>query len=743
MNNYYAKFSLLTLSLLLLLDPFHIAFSAPTSAQTSNCQPQNIELQIISRVSDAEQAISGGRNEQAVGSISQAIQIALTANNPRLTSNFLNLLLDSQVVQDSLLGKLVQQAEPSQKAQVNNLLTSLTRLTQSLNSGYSFVKTKSLTRIANYSQSVSLLPQALATSKFIQGNEFKTKALTPIAQEYLGFKQTAQAESILNQSLQFARRIETKNPLRQIWVLEPIAITYAQLGKTESALQIVPGISQTYSRSRILFEVVKQLAKTNQLAAAQKQAQNIQTSEFKSQSLVEIALAFSNQRQDKLAASAFNAALQVAGNDGNANYAQAPLIQLYARRGQRDAAYAAAKQLQIPEQQAVTLGIIANEYSKAGQVQTADKIIKEMIPLLQTPEGLDSIGYVQNILANAINDQQYKLAFDLWHHTKVHEFIGRENWLLRIADAAIKAGKMEVTLQAAQSLDQAEIEQRHKLLQKVAYGYAQNKQIDKALAITQQISNAGSLPYRVDTLALIASGSGKTPQTDKILTQAVNEARKLAPAQRAVGLASVAQAFFKLQNQQQGNQFIGEAIKSITTEKNSSPPEEQLLRIADSLIAAKQYSAALQIVKAIPTETRSYKLLELAKISIENGGEAIDIVKEMNQNVKVPETKTSALITVAETYIRAEKVKLAKYILDLALAAAKTIPDPESRVLTFRTPPDVTVVDDDSDRASSLEKIALLKAQVGDYNQAVHVAQLIQDKKLREQVMQQLICYRK
>ncbi|GAX38083.1 hypothetical protein [Nodularia sp. NIES-3585] len=743
MNNYYANFSLLTLSLLLLLDPFHIAFSAPTSAQTSNCQPQNVELQIISRISDAEQAINDGKSEQAVGSISQAIQIALTANNPRLTSNFLNQLLDSEVVQDSLLGKLMQQAEPSQKAQVNNLLTSLTRLTQSLHSGYSFVKTKSLTRIANYSQSVSLLPQALAASKFIQGNEFKTKALTPIAQEYLAFKQTAPAESILNQSLQFARRIETKNPLRQIWVLEPIAITYAQLGKTESALQIVPGISQTYYRSRILFEVVKQLAKTNQLAAAQKQAQNIQTSEFKSKSLVEIAIAFSSKRQDKLAASAFNAALQVAGNDSNANYAQAPLIQLYARRGQRDAAYAAAKQLQIPEQQAVTLGIIANEYSQAGQVQTADKIITEMIPLIQTPEGLDSVGYVQNILANAITDQQYKLAFDLWHHTKVHEFIGRENWLLRIADAAIKAGKMEVILPAAQSLDQAEIEQRHKLLQKVAYGYAQNKQIDKALAITQQISNAGSLPYRVDTLALIAGGSGKTPQTDKILTQAVNEARKLAPSQRAVGLASVAQAFFKLQNQQQGNQFIGEAIKFITTEQNSSVPEEQLLRIADSLIAAKQYSAALQIVKAMPTETQSYKLLELAKISIENGGEAIDIVKNIHQHFKTPESKSSALITVAETYIRTQKVKLAKDILDLAFVAAKTIPDPESRVLTFGSHPDVTVIDDDSDRASSLEKIALLKAQVGDYNQAVRVAEVIQDKKLRDQVMQQLICYRR
>ncbi len=735
---------MLTLSLLLFLDPVHLVFSSSTSAQTSQCQQrkqQDVELQIIRLVSDAEQEINRAINQPAIGQITQAIQIALTANNPKVTTNLLNLLIDSNVVEESLLGKLVQQSEPSQKAQINNLLSSATRLTQTLNSGYSFVKTRSLTRLANYSQSLSLLTQALVASKFIQGNEFKTKALTPIAQEYLAFKQTAQAESILNQSLQFARRIETQNPLRQAWVLEPIAITYAQLGKTESALQIVPGISQIYSRSQILFEVVKQLAQTNQLKAAQKQVKNIQTSEFKSKSLLEIALAFSNKRQDQLATSAFNEALQVAGNDSNANYAQAPLIQLYARRGQRDAAYAAAKKLQIPEQKAVTLGIIANEYSKAGQVQTADKIITEMIPLIQTPEGLDSVGYVQNILANAIADQQYKLAFDLWHHTKVHEFIGRESWLLRIADAAIKAGKMDVTLEAVQSLDQAEIEQLNKLLQKVAYGYAQNKQIDKALAITQQISNAGSLPYRVYTLALIASVSGKTPQTDKILTQAVNEARKLAPSQRAVGLASVAQAFFKLQNPQQGNKFIGEAIKSIAIEQNSTS-ENKLQTIADSLIAAKQYSAALQVVQAMPTASQSYKLPELAKNMIENGKEATNVVQVINQNVKVPENKTKALITISEIYIRAQKVNLAKEVLNLAFASAKTISDPESRVLTFRTPPDVTVVDDDSDRASSLEKIALLKAQLGDYNQAVRVTEVIQDKKLRNQVMQQLICYR-
>lgn len=44
---------------------------------------------------------------------------------------------------------------------------------------------------------------------------------------------------------------------------------------------------------------------------------------------------------------------------------------------------------------------------------------------------------------------------------------------------------------------------------------------------------------------------------------------------------------------------------------------------------------------------------------------------------------------------------------------------------TFGNPPDITVVDDDGDRTGSLEKTALLKAKIGEYNQAVQIAQVI------------------
>ncbi|MBD2731180.1 hypothetical protein H6G96_33910 [Nostoc sp. FACHB-892] len=753
MQKSYSQVFIVTLSLLTLLDTVSFIFLSPTLAQTTTCQQQqqqDTQIQINILVSDLEQDIPAGKNEQAISRINQAIQIALKAQNSTVTRTFLTQLFDSYLPQESLLGRLAQQIEPSQKPQLRQLLTSLTSLTQSLNSSYSVAKTQSLTRIANYfriigeqQQALSLLTQALTTSQSIKGAEFQTKALTPIAQEYLALKQTVQAEQILAQSLQFAQQIQPQEPIRRVLVLETIAVTYAQLGKTERALQLVTSISDPYYRSRIRFEVVKQLTQTNQLEAAQKLAQNIETPEFKGRSFVEIALADGNKGQQQLADQNFAAALQATGNDSNAVYLQAPLIQTYAKGGQKDAAYKVAQRLQNVEQKALTLGIIANEYSKAGQLQKVEQIITELTPLIQTPEAIDNVGFLQNILANSLAEKQYKLAFDLVSKTKRNDFMGREDWLSRITDAAIKARNIELPLQIAQKMDKADIDQRNRLLQKVAEGYAQNKQLERALSIVQQINNSGNSVYKVQTLALVATAFGKTAQTDKLLNQATAEARKLAPQQRAFALVSVAQAFLKIGNQPQAKKLLAEAIQAVQTEKDSSVRDNLLQRMSEPFIAAKQYNAALQIIQAIPTTTRDYRLPELAKLVIENGSDASEIVNILSQNTKNPENKTRGLISIGETYLRTQKIQSAKQVSDLAFAAAKTISNPESRVLNFGNPPDITVVDDDGDRASSLEKIALLKAKISDYNQALVVAQVIQDKKLREQLVQQLLCYRK
>jgi hypothetical protein len=118
MKNSYFKFFTLTLSLLVLFDTVGLPLLSPAIAQTSNCQQQkqqDVELQINQAISIAEQSIAESQNERAITQFNQAIAIALAANNPTVTTNLLNRLIDNDLIEYSLLGRAIKQIEPSQK----------------------------------------------------------------------------------------------------------------------------------------------------------------------------------------------------------------------------------------------------------------------------------------------------------------------------------------------------------------------------------------------------------------------------------------------------------------------------------------------------------------------------------------------------------------------------------------------------------------------------------------------------
>ncbi|MBW4576265.1 MAG: hypothetical protein KME08_13390 [Aphanothece sp. CMT-3BRIN-NPC111] len=79
------------------------------------------------------------------------------------------------------------------------------------------------------------------------------------------------------------------------------------------------------------------------------------------------------------------------------------------------------------------------------------------------------------------------------------------------------------------------------------------------------------------------------------------------------------------------------------------------------------------------------------------------------------------------------------------IALAQTIPGPESKTILLKKDYDSQrnlisklEVDDPYDRASLLQEIAIGYVQAGQYNQALQVAQAIQDAATRQQVRQGL-----
>lgn len=748
----YSQYTIPTISFAALLSVYGISFSSRILTQIKNrreLKRQNLLEKISTIEMFAEQYIADGKTEVAILQLHQVLQASLKVANAEFTAYLLNRIIDSYEVQDALLGKLVKRAEPSQRESAKKLLILARQLTQSLDNNHSFVKARVLTKIGNYLQSIGeqkfalqLLAEAVKSSQFIKEAESQIRVLVAISQEYLALQQIAEAEKILAKSLQVAKQIKNEDPGEQSMALESIAITYIKLGKAETALQIAQTITHVYFRANALSEVVQYLLKTNQLVAALEIAQTVEAPELKSKNLVEIAIIYAQQGQEKQAAQLFAAALEAVYHD---EYYQGVVIQAYAKGGQVDAAYVAAQKLQRVETVAITLGVIATEYSKAGQTELADEILQKIIPLIQTPEALDPVGYFPGILGNAIQAKQYKLAFDLIINGTNTSFWDRGYWILQIGSAAIQDGNLELILEIAPHLESINIESRNQLLQKVSLIYSQDQQLEKALAIVQQIDNFGNVPYRVETLALIATEHGIIPQTEELFTKAIADARTLENQASSLALAIIARELFKIENQQLANELLDEAIQLALTEQDAFVLEHHLLRIKELFMQAKQYLAALQVVQVFPTDHRDYSLAGLANLLIENQQVVNNIVEELNKNAKTPEGKTWGLIAIAEAYIRTQKIPSAAEIIDLALADAKTIPGPESRTIGFGSHPDgssTTFIEDERDRASSLEKIALLKLQIGEYKQALQVAQFIEDKTTRKQLIKKLADYK-
>lgn len=293
----------------------------PLSAQTTppiNCRnliQQDLEDQANRLEGEGSAAIDRGEIIQAIAQLSKSFQVASKLTE-RSRAVFLERTIEGYNFQESRLGRIVTRTESAQRSEVLKFLAQLGQLTQRLSSGSSLTKTRALTAIATAYQTFgetqrasTLLTQAVQTSRLIQGAEPQTKALTPIAQAYLELKQFAEAERVLAQSLQIAQRVKVSDPFRQSFIFEPIASTYAQLGRVDQALKIAQTVPAVYYRSRAQAEVVQYYLKNKQLPLALQLAQKLESPDLKAEHLVTIAIQLAQSGQPNLANQLFVQAL--------------------------------------------------------------------------------------------------------------------------------------------------------------------------------------------------------------------------------------------------------------------------------------------------------------------------------------------------------------------------------------------------------------------------------------------------
>lgn len=378
--------------------------------------------------------------------------------------------------------------------------------------------------------------------------------------------------------------------------------------------------------------------------------------------------------------------------------------------------------------------MIATEYAKAKQPQQVDRVVALIAPLIQSMDAYDPVGYLQNIINDALKEKQYKLAYDLVRQIRD----GQSDWLIRVGDAAIQGSEVELALQIAQAIDPNWVDVRDRLFGKVAVIYAQKNQIDRALQIAQNMQNSGSKPYRVATLAEIASRS--ETRANQIFNQAIADANKIETSQfRALGYGTIARELLNAKQFDRAEQWLKQAIALAKQDKEPTTVTYTLRTIADDLIESNQTLSAFQVVEAMPDDVgeRSSKLGEIFRKLLDQGQweQAGSIVSSF----QAPEAQTRALVDLAQAWLNANQPQRAKTILTLAFQTAQTIPDPEVKTIAVR---EDLIVDDDNDCASLLEAIALLFAKTGEVDAGLQVAQKIQTANLQEPLRQKLGCYR-
>ncbi len=697
--------------------------------------------------------------EKAVETLTQAFQLLSTAKNAEAKANWVRDIIITPDGDTSLLEKLVTlSVETGQKEQLSPVLSQALPVAQSLSTSYSFVKTSALTAIAhNYAtigqsaKAVAILPQSLQTANSIRGADFKTIALTAIAKAYLAAGQREQVATILSQALSQAKAIQSPNAYRKGEALGQIAITYAKAGEYNQAIQVAQIIENTpYYKASVLGAIATQYAQAGQMEQAIQIAQTLEMPDSKAKTLTTIAAKYAADGQQAKASEVFSQAIQIAQTAGDGLLGTIAIQ--YAQAGQPDAALSIVSKIDDAHSKAIALTAIALEYTKAGQPTKASPLISQTLETIQAiPEAYQQSGLRQEMIRNFVKAGQYDFALQVVQ--VIDDNFAKSETLREIAKQAAEAGEFDKALQIVQGIDKSFIDERNAAFQKIALSYASAGQYDKAIQVTQAIENYGSsYTYRARTLGAIANQLGKAGQAQRateVFSQAVQVANSLEfPSNRAEALGAVALEYALGGQQNKASETLSQALQLAQTIEDVSSNSYTLRTIADQYIFAQRYDLAFRVAQAMkePSE-RSFKLQEISDKFIEGG--QYDTALQVANILETPSEKAKLLIAIAGKYIQTGQKNKAIEILAQAFQVARTIEGPESKVIVVKTDYDgegniigQTKVDDAYDRASSLEEIALKYAQAGQYNQAVQVAQVIENVSTRNQLNQRLACYR-
>ncbi len=709
----------------------------------NSCNPdESLQSRVIIPLEQARAALEHKQGESALRSLQEALPAALQLKDTRIPLDVLQqwLLDANEGYPTTRFQRLMQHVDvPNQSAQIQSVLEQLLQLTYRLTPETSYVKTRSLAAIARQygmlgqSQlAMKGLEGARVAAGSIQGAIFTANGLLDVAEGYTAISQPQRALSILAQIEPVIQKIppNTEEPLKFI-ILERMAATYAQAGDYAKAQEITTRLPKNSdSQSVAQRGIVQAYIAAQNLKMAQQLTTAIASPSQKVPALGKLVVAYHQSGQLDKAAQLLRQAVQLAQSPEVVRDAILQdalvrgLVDAHLQVGQRDEALRLAQSaLGTSKEEAVKAVLIA--YSKAGQTNRVEQWLSEQLStILRNPNDWEQKLYMGGLLQTAIETQRFEWIRKQWSQISAIDYGSvLQDWqVVKMAAGYAQTGQH---LQAVQWVQQLPLDNRPVLYIKLLATIAQKAHQSGATEWANRLLN--QTLQTIDPLITayqekISREGGNLFERDRIKPQA---------------LAAIAVVYAQMGQAETTRQLLEQVIQLDVNMSDPSiaPPIDNPFAV---FMEAQQYVGALQIAQGTKDSgIRESRLQQSATGLLRQN--RFDLALPTIEQLTVPNNKTQLLLASVQRYGELQQVDKALPLLSQAFQVAQTIPGEESEVMRFGTD-GLTVVDREDDRGSLLEAIALQYAQFKQFDQALKVANTLQEKQLREQTIGRIKC---
>ncbi|MFQ3618080.1 MAG: hypothetical protein SNJ57_13400 [Cyanobacteriota bacterium] len=713
-------------------------------------QEAESDRHFFSRMRRLEADLAADRQAAASDQMIALLKLAGSLPAPQKALRLAGLITEEPGYSPNLWRTLIQKAdERDQPGLVLPVLAEALRETRTLGAGYSFLKSQTLLAIARayltldqWEAAGATLDLAAQAVQTVRGDEFKVNALVPIAEAAVSAGRVDWAIALLNQANRHASAIVHPNPTRRSSALAKVATGYAKAGQISLAQQIAQGLVDVpYAQGQAKLEIVRMQLTQSQWESAAATARGIADPSARAIALAEVASAYTARNRAEGEA-LFQAAVSVAKSVNDAEFTLETVVNTYASV-RIDPALAVAQAMTDAEKRSSVLTNLALQLWGQRQTDQAEAVMQQVEDALrQVPSDWQAV-QVRQLVQRAIAVSAYEPAIRIATAPTDPVLVGdRDIVLLLIVQRAAERQALAAADRAFMKIAPENLDIRGQAMVALATAYINTSQTDRALELGQAIDPADGL-MQVRLTAAIARQLLLTgnidPATDLFDQARTTAAALTTPIDRLQAAAAIA---LEVANAGQPvDTAMLDLIRRSAVEINDfSTSSYYLWSLVEQTVALRHFDLALRLALATPDpDRRDLSLGTVAAAALRDG--QTDRVLAVIDHSHTPEHRVGMLLGLVEQARQDGQPQQAIAHLARALALAHTIPDPEIRTLIFGNEGG-TVVDDDTDRASAYEAIALHYAQLARQADALRVAGLIQNRRERDRVRQRVLCYR-